>query len=159
MQPSNSKFMSLAIDEMRRGLKAGQSPFGAIVVDSKGRVIAKGHNTVVRDNDPSAHAEVNAIRAACKKLKTFKLTGCTIYTSCEACPMCFSVIHWAECKEVVYGALIEDAAFLGFHELYISDKEMKHKGHSPVKVTGPVMRKQCAEAMKEWLLNSKRKVY
>ena len=153
------KFMLEAIAEMRRGLKAGQSPFGAIVVDARGKTIAKGHNTVVKDNDPSAHAEVNAIRNACKKLKTFKLTGCTVYTSCEACPMCFSAIHWAECKEVVFGALIEDAAFLGFHELYISDKFMQSHGKSKVKVTGPILRKECAAAMREWLNNTKRKVY
>lgn len=153
------KFMLEAIKEMRRGLKEGQSPFAAIIVNSKEKIIAKGYNTVVKDNDPSAHAEVNAIRAACKKLKTFKLTGCTVYTTAEACPMCFSAIHWAECKEVVYGALIEDAAKLGFHELFISDKMMKKTGHSPVKVTGPIMRKECAAAMKEWLKNEKRKVY
>ena len=153
------KYILEAIKELKSGLKEGQSPFGAVIVDSKGKIIARGHNTVVKDNDPSAHAEVNAIRNACKKLKTFKLTGCTVYTSCEACPMCFSVIHWAECKEVIFGALIEDAAFLGFHELYISDKEMKRIGSSPVKVTGLIMRKQCADAMKKWLKNEKRKVY
>lgn len=158
MQPADSKFIYLSIKALEKGLKEGQSPFGCVIVKNN-RVIASAHNTVAKTCDSTAHAEVNAIRKACKKLKSFKLTGCIVYTSCEPCPMCFSAIHWAGCSEVVYGATIKDAKDLGFSELSISSYDMQRLGKSQVKVTGPIMRGQCREAMQKWLLNKKRKVY
>ncbi len=102
---SDPTLMRAAVDEAAAGLAAGDGgPFGAVVTRD-GVVIARGHNQVVGLNDPSAHAEVQAIRAACRALGTFDLSGCEIYATCEPCPMCFSAIHWADrrasCRERV----------------------------------------------------------
>ncbi len=90
-------------------------PFGAIVVKD-GKVIATGVNTVTTDNDPTAHAEINAIRSACGVLKTHQLTGCVIYSSCEPCPMCLSAIYWARPEKLYFGATRMDAAKAGFDD-------------------------------------------
>ncbi|RMD77669.1 MAG: nucleoside deaminase [Lentisphaerae bacterium] len=91
-------------------------PFAALVVDSNGDVIAEGWNSVVADHDPTAHAEVNAIRKACRNLKTHNLAGCILYTSCEPCPMCFGAILWARLARVVYAASRDDAVLGGFDD-------------------------------------------
>ena len=90
-------------------------PFGAVIVKN-GVIVGKGNNTVVKDNDPTAHAEINAIRNACLNLNTFDLTGCVLYTSCYPCPMCLSAIIWANIKTVYYGNTKEDAANIGFRD-------------------------------------------
>jgi tRNA(Arg) A34 adenosine deaminase TadA len=102
----------LARDQMRRG--AG-GPFGAVVV-RRGKIIARGWNCVTSANDPTAHAEVTAIRAACKKLKTFQLDDCELYTSCEPCPMCLAAIYWARCKKIYYANTRKDAAKIEFDD-------------------------------------------
>ena len=91
-------------------------PFGAIIVDKNGNIIADGNNKVLKENDPTAHAEIVAIREACRKLNTYDLTGCTLYTSCEPCPMCLSAIIWANIKEVYYGCTRKDAERIGFRD-------------------------------------------
>ena len=97
-------FLNEAIKEARKGLKAGHGgPFGAVIVKN-GKIIARGHNRVTSSNDPTAHAEVVAIRAACKKLKSFELKGCIIYASCEPCPMCLGAIYWARPKALYFTA-------------------------------------------------------
>ena len=93
-------------------------PFGAVIVKDN-EIIARGTNRVTSTNDPTAHAEVQAIREACSKLKTFDLSGCEIYTSCEPCPMCFSAIYWAHIDKVYYAADHEDAANAGFDDAFI----------------------------------------
>lgn len=90
-------------------------PFGAVIVKNN-EIIAKGHNTVLQDNDPTAHAEVNAIKNACKKLNTFDLSGCTLYTSCYPCPMCLSAIMWSNINTIYYGNTKEDAKEIGFKD-------------------------------------------
>ena len=105
----------MAQENVRRGTGG---PFGALVVRD-GEVIASSVNTVVPDNDPTAHAEVNAIREACRKLNTFQLTGCEIYCSCEPCPMCLGAIYWARPERVYYAATKEDAARGGFDDSFI----------------------------------------
>lgn len=95
-------------------------PFGACIVKD-GKIIGKGINQVIKNNDPTAHAEIIAIRNACKKLETHDLTGCTLYTSCYPCPMCLSAIIWANIKKVYYGNTKEDAANIGFRDDYIYD--------------------------------------
>jgi tRNA(Arg) A34 adenosine deaminase TadA len=90
-------------------------PFGAVVV-REGKIIARGWNQVTSANDPTAHAEVTAIRAACKKLKTFRLDGCALYTSCEPCPMCLAAIYWARLKMVYYANTRKDAARIQFDD-------------------------------------------
>ena len=91
-------------------------PFGAVIVDLNGNIIATAHNTVLSDDDPTAHAEINAIRKACKTLKTKDLTGCSLYTTCEPCPMCLSAIIWANIKKVYYVATKKDAKKIGFKD-------------------------------------------
>jgi tRNA(Arg) A34 adenosine deaminase TadA len=105
----------LSIQEMRRG-QGG--PFGAVVVRN-GRIIGRGWNQVTSANDPTAHAEVVAIRAACKRLKTFQLDDCDLYTSCEPCPMCLSAIYWARLRNVFYGNTRQDAARINFDDDFI----------------------------------------
>ena len=102
-------FMRQAIALAVGNVKNGGGPFGAVIVKD-GRVVATGVNRVVPNNDPTAHAEVNAIRAACVKLGTFNLSGCVLYTSCEPCPMCLGAIYWAHIDKIYYGATQHDAA-------------------------------------------------
>lgn len=121
MSAPDPRLMQVAIAEARAGLAAGDGgPFGAVVVRD-GVVVAGGHNQVVGLNDPSAHAEVQAIRAACRALGTFDLSGCEIYATCEPCPMCFAAIHWARLDRVVFGASRGDAAAIGFDDAAIYD--------------------------------------
>ncbi|MBN3490382.1 nucleoside deaminase [Acholeplasma equirhinis] len=111
-----NKFMRQAINEAKKGIDhVHGGPFGAVVVKD-GVVIAKGHNTVLKDNDPTAHGEVNAIRKATKKLKSFDLTGCEIYTTGEPCPMCLGAILWANIDKVYFGANIDDTEKIGFRD-------------------------------------------
>ena len=106
-----------AVAAGRAGMLAGQGgPFGAVIVGPDGQPIAEGCNRVTSANDPTAHAEVSAIRAACAALGTFKLEGCTLYTSCEPCPMCLAAAYWARVDGIVYGASREDAAAAGFDD-------------------------------------------
>jgi len=94
-------------------------PFGAIVVNQAGEIIGEGNNQVTSTNDPTAHAEVVAIRNACTNIESFQLTGCTIYTSCEPCPMCLAAIYWARPDRIVYACSRKDAANIGFDDDYI----------------------------------------
>lgn len=106
--------MRRAIDLSRVGLRDG-GPFGAVVTRG-GKIIGEGFNTVVAKRDPTAHAEINAIRNACNFLKSHDLTGCELYASCEPCPMCLGAIHWARIGKVYYAANRDDAAFAGFDD-------------------------------------------
>lgn len=111
--------MQEAIALARAGMERNDGgPFGAVVVKN-GVVIARGNNRVTTSNDPSAHAEVVAIREACLVLGSYQLTGCTIYTSCEPCPMCLGAIYWARPDRVVYAGTREDAANAGFDDAFI----------------------------------------
>jgi guanine deaminase len=104
-------------------LLAGRGgPFGAVIVGPDGQVISEGCNRVTSANDPTAHAEVSAIRAACAALASFKLEGCTLYTSCEPCPMCLSAAYWARLDGIVFGASREDAAAAGFDDAFLYDE-------------------------------------
>lgn len=113
-----NKYMNKAINEAeineKNNFKDG-GPFGAVIVKD-GKIIATAHNTVIKSNDPTAHAEINAIRKAAKTLKTHNLTGCTLYTTCYPCPMCLSAIIWAKIEEVYYGNTKEDADNIGFKD-------------------------------------------
>ena len=111
-------FMRQAIALAVENVENGGGPFGAVIVKD-GVVVATGVNRVVPDNDPTAHAEVNAIRAACVKLGTFDLSGCVIYTSCEPCPMCLGAIYWAHLDKIYYGATQFDAAAVDFDDSFI----------------------------------------
>ncbi len=116
---AKNKFMQMAIEEAREGINKGHGgPFGAVIVKD-GKVIAKGHNEVIYKNDPTCHGEMQAIRKACKKLKTYNLSGCEIYTTGEPCHMCLSAIIWAKIDKIYYGCSIKDNAKIGFRDKYI----------------------------------------
>ena len=155
---SEEKFMRLAIEKAREGMEKGQSPFGACVVKN-GEVISCVHNVVWQTTDITAHAEVHAIREACKKLGVVDLEGCVIYSTCEPCPMCFSAIHWANISKIVFGGRIADAQDGGFSELTISNEEMKKLGGSPVEIVAGFMKKENVELFEEWGRLEKRRVY
>ena len=110
--------IALSEDNVTKGLGG---PFGAVIVRD-GKVIAKSANKVTVSNDPTAHAEVSAIRKACKKLGTFDLTGCVIYTSCEPCPMCLGAIYWSRISLIYYANTKRDAADIGFNDQFIYDE-------------------------------------
>ena len=129
----NDDFMRKAIALAVENVKNGGGPFGAVIVKD-GKVVATGVNRVTANNDPTAHAEVSAIRAACIKLGTFDLTGCEIYTSCEPCPMCLGAIYWAHLDKIYYGANQLDAAEIDFDDSFIyRELELEpEKRHKPV---------------------------
>lgn len=115
---SNEELMRRAIDLAVENVKSGGGPFGAVIARD-GHIISTGVNRVTANNDPTAHAEVSAIRAACTKLGTFNLEGCVIYTSCEPCPMCLGAIYWAHIDKIYYGANQHDAAAINFDDSFI----------------------------------------
>ena len=117
---AHEAFLKLAIEEAFKGMRAGDGgPFGAVIVKD-GKIIGKGHNTVLKSHDPTAHAEVNAIRSACGQMKDHHLTGAVIYTNFEPCPMCLSAIYWANIRKLYYCAGRDVAEKIGFmdHHLY-----------------------------------------
>ena len=116
---TQKKFMREAISLAEAGMRSGRGgPFGCVVV-RRGEVIGRGHNRVTSTNDPTAHAEVVAIRDACANLETFQLPDCELYTSCEPCPMCLAAIYWARIPTVFYGNTRADAAAIGFDDDFI----------------------------------------
>lgn len=118
MRQNVSKYILKAIRLSEKSIVKGGGPFGAIIVKD-GKIIAQAHNSVAIMNDPTAHAEILAIRKACKKLKTFDLSGCVIYTSCEPCPMCLSAIYWAHIEKICFSASNLDASAIGFDDSFI----------------------------------------
>jgi tRNA(Arg) A34 adenosine deaminase TadA len=120
--------MQLAIEESGYGIVNGDGgPFGCIIVRGD-EIVGRGHNMVLCNNDPTAHAEVVAIRDACKNLGTFQLNGCEVYCSCEPCPMCFGAIYWARPLKVFYANTKTDAASIGFDDQFIYDQlELPHE--------------------------------
>lgn len=134
MNELDKKFMQRAIELAQRGIDANDGgPFGCVVVKD-GEIIAEGNNRVTSSNDPTAHAEVVAIRNACEKLGTFQLEDCVIYTSCEPCPMCLGAIYWARPKAVFYGCTREDAAGIGFDDQFIYDELEKPFDNRKIKL-------------------------
>ena len=154
----NEFYMQKAIEVAKEGIQLGQTPFGAVIVKDD-KIIACEHNRVWKNTDSSAHAEVQAIRAACKNINSIDLSGATIYTTTEPCPMCFAAIHWAKISTIVFGAYIKDAQAAGFNELTISNELMKSHGNSPVEIIPGIMNKQCAELFNLWKNSPKAKVY
>lgn len=143
------EWMRQTIDKTIEGIVARQAPFGAAIVRD-GRLVCVAHNTVWRDTDPTAHAEVNAIRAAAKALGTIGLHGCTMFTTCEPCPMCLSAIHWAKIDRVVFGADIADAAAAGFSELAMPARVLAETAGSPLRVEGGLLAAECRLLFERW---------
>ncbi len=148
-EAADLEFMKAAVDQARRGIKAGQTPFGACLVKD-GELVVGGHNEVWATTDITAHAEVRVIRKACKKLKTVDLSGCTIYSTCEPCPMCFSAIHWANIGRIVYGAEIADAEAAGFDELRISNSALNDLGKAGIEIVSGVLKDECVRLFELW---------
>ena len=153
------KWMERALRSAYEGIhKAEGGPFGAAIIRGK-QVIAVAHNTVLKNKDATCHAEINAIRAASRKLKRYDLSDCVIYSTTEPCPMCFSAIHWARFRHVFFGTSFLDVARRGFNELYIPSKKMKREGKSPVGITAGFMRKECLTLLADWDRRADKKIY
>jgi len=154
----DSGYMRKAIAKAKKGVAEGQSPFGACIVKGD-MIVAAEHNRVFEKGDPTAHAEVVAIKAAAKKLKTIDLSGCTIYSTCEPCPMCFSACHWARISKIVYGTRIDDAKRIGFHEFPIHDTTMKDIGKCHIDIKGDFLRSESMELFNIWSKRKSKKKY
>ena len=144
----DEKFMQQAIDLSIENVANGGGPFGAVIVRD-GEVIATGTNRVTANCDPTAHAEVSAIRAACAKVKNFKLTGCTIYTSCEPCPMCLSALYWAGVDRIFYGNTKSDAKAINFDDSFIYDQIALNGSERAIPCIN-IMRDKALAGFKAW---------
>jgi guanine deaminase len=145
---TSQDFMREAIRLSIDNIKQGGGPFGAVIVKD-GEIIARGANHVVSSNDPTAHAEVTAIREACARLHTYDLSGCEIYSSCEPCPMCLSAIYWAHLSHLYFACTKDDAARIHFDDKFIyQELELPiHERHLP---TNTLMRDQALQAFRDW---------
>lgn len=155
---NDTQFMQLAINKAKEGIEKEQSPFGACIVKD-GEVISCEHNIVWESTDITGHAEIHAVREANRKLNTIDLSGCTIYSTCEPCPMCFTAIHWARIDKIYFGARIQDAKKFGFNELTVSNEILKNHGNSKVQIEGDFMRDECVELFKYWASKTDKKTY
>ncbi len=140
--------MQKAIDLSLNSIKNGGGPFGAVIVKN-GQIIAAASNNVTQQNDPTAHAEVSVIRAACKSLKTFDLTNCELYTSCEPCPMCLGAIYWSHISKVYYANTRDDAKNIGFDDLLIYEEIAKDTDKRIIPFH-QIMRSEAQEAFINW---------
>ena len=145
---ADKEFMQQAIELSKENVLNGGGPFGAVIVRD-GEVIATGTNRVTANNDPTAHAEVNAIRSACAKVGTFKLKGCTCYTSCEPCPMCLAALYWAGVERIFYGNTKDDAKAINFDDSFIYDEIAKPYAKRAIPTIN-IMREEALSAFKMW---------
>ena len=145
---TKEELMQRAIELSINSVRNGSGPFGAVIA-REGEIIAEGSNGVTIYNDPTAHAEVTAIRKACEKLGTFDLTGCEIYTSCEPCPMCLGAIYWAHLDKIYYANDRKDAADIGFDDDFIY-QEIEVKPQYRKKPSEILMREEGLEAFRIW---------
>jgi guanine deaminase len=158
MTEEQKKYMREAIQLSIEKMEAGfGGPFGAVVVRN-GEIIARGHNNVLATNDPTAHAEVDAIRKACQALGNFQLTDCELYTSCEPCPMCLGAIYWARPRKVYYANTKADAAEVGFDDQFIYDEIDKDAPDRFIPMV-QMLRDEAQEAFKKWAIKEDKKVY
>ena len=147
---ADKHFMQLAIDASVENVANGGGPFGAVIVKD-GELVATGVNRVTANSDPTAHAEVSAIRNACQKLGTFKLDGCVIYTSCEPCPMCLSAIYWSGIQKIYYGNTAVDAQDINFGDQFIYD-EIERAASDRSIPSICVLRHEAQRAFRDWRL-------
>lgn len=151
------EYMRRAIMLSEESVKNGGGPFGAVIVKN-GEIIAEGSNGVTTHNDPTAHAEVTAIRAACYRLHTFDLSGCEIYTSCEPCPMCLGAIYWAHIDKIYYANDRKDAARIGFDDDFIY-QELALNPERRHKASEILLRSEAARAFSMWEEKEDKKKY
>ena len=145
---NNEQLMRRAIALSIESVNSGGGPFGAVIARN-GEIVAEGSNNVTSHHDPTAHAEVSAIREACRKLETFDLSGCDIYTSCEPCPMCLGAIYWAHIDKIYYANDRRDAADIGFDDDFIY-QEIALKPTERTKHSEILLREEAIEAFKQW---------
>jgi tRNA(Arg) A34 adenosine deaminase TadA len=155
---THDDWMRQAIDVCREGIDAGQTPFGAVIVRD-GILLARTHNTVWRDLDSTAHAEVNAIRQAEQRVQSIDLSGSILYSTCEPCPMCLTAIHWSKVATCYFGARIADAANAGFGEMPIPAETMVSLGRSSLVVQPDLLREKCARLFSEWSMKGQSGTY
>jgi guanine deaminase len=158
MSKNHEKFMSRAIELAQHGIDANDGgPFGCVVVRNS-EIIAEGNNRVTSTNDPTAHAEVVAIRNACEKLGTFQLDDCVIYTSCEPCPMCLGAIYWARPAAIFYACNKVDAAKIGFDDKFIYEEIERPIGERLIK-TESIFREEGLKVFENWANKSDKMEY
>ncbi|MEE9294420.1 MAG: nucleoside deaminase [Phycisphaerae bacterium] len=146
----HEKLMRAAIDICIEGIGRGQSPFAAVIATTGGHVVHAAYNTVRLNCDPTAHAEVNAIRGACHRLGIIDLSNHVIAATCEPCPMCAAAIHWAGIDTLLYGATIADAQDAGFNELSFSCRTLYATGQSRVTIHDGVLATECKSLFRRW---------
>ena len=145
-----NKYMELAVKEARQAMKKGHGgPFGAVIVKD-GEIIASSHNSVIKSNDATAHAEIDAIRKACKKLKSYNLSECEMYTTGQPCKMCLGAINWAKIKTVYFGNTYKDALNMGFDDEKGNNSDLKM-----IRLDS----EHTVELIDEWNNSNKRKIY
>lgn len=150
MTDLDEKFMKRAIELARQGVERNDGgPFGCVIVRD-GQIVGEGNNRVTSTNDPTAHAEVVAIRDACSKLGTFQLDGCVIYTSCEPCPMCLGAIYWSRPAGIFYAGTREDAAVAGFDDDHFYSEMERSNDDRELKMVN-ILRSDAQAAFAEWL--------
>ena len=157
MTEIEKQMMKRACDLATLSVEKGCGPFGCIITDSEDNLLAEGHNQVTQTNDPTAHAEIVAIRKACGLLETYDLSTCKLYSSCEPCPMCLSAIYWARIKDISYGNTRTDAKNIGFDDEYIYDELKKDISERNVKLK-KVDSSHSLESFDLWL-NKKDKLF
>ncbi len=141
-------FMRKAISLAKESVRSGGGPFGAVIVRD-GTIIAEAANSVVTDNDPTAHAEVKAIREACRSLGTYNLSGAAIYTSCEPCPMCLGAIYWANISRIFYGCTRSDARQINFADDFIYEELTKPLDERNIPIT-PLLQDDARQIFRLW---------
>lgn len=152
------EYMRMAVDMARHGMNSDEGgPFGAVVVKD-GKVVGRGNNRVTSSCDPTAHAEVTAIRDACANLNTYQLTGCILYTSCEPCPMCLGAIYWARPDKVYYGNTKDDAAAIDFDDDFIY-RELELPMENRKIPFVPLGREEAIHTFREWAAKEDKKLY
>lgn len=158
MRENNHEYwMQRAIELSVKNVDNGGGPFGAVIVKDN-QLISEGFNQVTKLNDPTMHAEVMAIREACKKLNSFDLSGCVIYTSCEPCPMCLGAIYWARISKMYFANTKQDADAIGFSDDFIY-KELEKSYHLRSLKTYQIMREQALTAFEKWKLKEDKTLY
>jgi len=154
----NPEFMRQAIELATENVTSGRGgPFGAVIVKD-GVVIAAAANVVTSTNDPTAHAEITAIRAACTTLGSFSLEGCELYTSCEPCPMCLAATYWARCKTIYYGCNAQDAARAGFDDAFLYGEMKKSLAERSLPIVN-LCPEEAWQAFQAWIDSPKKVEY
>ena len=143
-----NKFMERAIELSIKNINNGGGPFGSVIVKDN-NIVAEGSNRVTSTNDPTAHGEIVAIREACKKLNSFSLSGCELYSTCEPCPMCLSAIYWARIKKIYYANTREDAKKIDFDDSFIYSEFQKNMNERKIPIF-QMMRNEALKAFELW---------